>query len=45
VLVIGKLKTKIETALIKRAAQEPKGIFGYKIAYQIAKKATCWKQV
>jgi hypothetical protein len=30
---MGKLKTKIETALIKRAAEELKGIFYYKIAY------------
>jgi methylene-tetrahydromethanopterin dehydrogenase len=38
-LVIGKLKTKIEAELIKRAAEEPKGIFDYKIAYEIAKKS------
>jgi methylene-tetrahydromethanopterin dehydrogenase len=37
-LAIGKLKTKIETALIKRAAEEPKGIFDYKIAYEVARK-------
>ncbi len=38
-LVIGKLKNKVEAGLIKRAAEEPKGIFDYKIAYEIAKKA------
>jgi len=37
-LTIGKLKNKIEVELIKRAAEEPKGIFDYKIAYEIAKK-------
>ena len=37
-LAIGKLKNKIEVELIKRAAEEPKGIFDYKIAYEIAKK-------
>jgi hypothetical protein len=37
-LAIGKLKNKIEAKLIKRAAEEPKGIFDYKIAYEIAKK-------
>jgi len=38
-LAIGKLKIKVEAELIKRAAEEPKGIFDYKIAYGIAKKA------
>jgi len=38
-LAIGKLKIKTEVELIKRAAEEPKGIFDYKIAYEIAKKA------
>jgi len=38
-LIIGKLKNKVEAKLIKRAAEEPKGIFDYKIAYEIAKKA------
>lgn len=37
-LVIGKLKINIETELIKKAAEETKGIFDYKIAYQTAKK-------
>jgi methylene-tetrahydromethanopterin dehydrogenase len=38
-LVIGKLKGKIEAELIKRATEETKGIFDYKIAYEIAKKS------
>lgn len=38
-LIIGKLKNKIEVALIKRAAEEPKGIFDYKMAYEIGKKS------
>lgn len=38
-LAIGKLKNKIEARLIERAAEEPKGIFDYKIAYEIAKEA------
>ena len=38
-LAIGRLKIKIETELIKRAAQEPKGVFDYAIAYDIGKKA------
>jgi methylene-tetrahydromethanopterin dehydrogenase len=37
-LSIGNLKNKIETELIKRAASEPKGVFDYRIAYEIAKK-------
>jgi len=37
-LAIGKLKNKVEAELIKRAAEEPKGIFDYKVAYDIAKK-------
>jgi methylene-tetrahydromethanopterin dehydrogenase len=37
-LAIGKLKNKIEVALIKKAAEEPKGIFDYKMAYELAKK-------
>jgi len=37
-LAIGQLKNKIEAKLIRRAAEEPKGIFDYKIAYEIAKK-------
>jgi hypothetical protein len=38
-LATGKLKTKIETVLVKRATEEPNGIFRQKIAYQMAKKA------
>jgi len=38
-LVIGKLKSKVEAQLIRKAAEEPKGIFDYRIAYEIAKKA------
>ncbi|RLI42271.1 methylenetetrahydromethanopterin dehydrogenase [Candidatus Bathyarchaeota archaeon] len=36
-LAIGKLKNKTEAELIRRAVEEPKGIFDYKVAYQIAK--------
>ncbi len=42
-LAIGKLKNKVETELIRRAAEEPKGIFDYKIAYEIAKRAVLKK--
>ena len=38
-LVIGKLKNDVEAELIKRAVEEPKGIFDYKTAYEIAKKS------
>lgn len=38
-LAVGKLKNKTEIALIKRVAEEPKGVFDYKMAYAIAKKA------
>jgi hypothetical protein len=37
-LTIGKLKTKTEAQLIRMAAEEPNGLFDYKIAYEIAKK-------
>jgi len=37
-LTIGKLKNKVEVELIRRAAEEPKGIFDYNMAYEIAKK-------
>jgi hypothetical protein len=43
-LVIGKLKIKVESRLIKRAVEEPKGVFDYKTAYEIAKKAMADKQ-
>jgi methylene-tetrahydromethanopterin dehydrogenase len=42
-LVIGKLKVNVETELIKRAAEEPKGIFDYKTAYETAKKSVLEK--
>lgn len=42
-LVIGKLKNNVEAELIKRAVEEPKGIFDYKIAYEIAKKSVLVK--
>ena len=38
-LAIGKLKNKAEAELIKKAAEEPKGIFDYRMAYEIAKKS------
>ena len=37
-LTIGKFKNHIEVELIKKATEEPKGVFDYKIAYEIAKK-------
>jgi hypothetical protein len=43
-LAIGKLKNKVEAALIKKAAEEPKGIFDYKIAYEIAKNTVAAKK-
>jgi methylene-tetrahydromethanopterin dehydrogenase len=43
-LVIGKLKIKVESRLIKTAVEEPKGVFDYKTAYEIAKKAMADKQ-
>jgi len=36
-LAIGKLKIKIETEMIKRAAEAPQGLFDYGIAYDIGK--------
>jgi methylene-tetrahydromethanopterin dehydrogenase len=36
-LVIGTLKNKIEAELIKKALQEPKGIFDFRAAYEIGK--------
>ena len=36
-LAIGKLKIKTETEMIKRATNEPQGLFDYSIAYTIAK--------
>jgi len=37
-LMIGRLKNKVEVGLIRRAADEPKGIFDYRLAYDMAKK-------
>jgi hypothetical protein len=44
-LIIGKFKNKVEWELIKRVAEEPKGIFDYKAAYEIAKKIVMEKTV
>ena len=43
-LAIGKIKNKIEVELIKRVAEEPKGVFDYKTGYEIAKKLTLEKR-
>lgn len=43
-LAIGKLKNKTETALIRRTAEEPKGVFDFKAAFEIAKKAVMDKR-
>jgi len=42
-LTVGKLKNKTEKALIQKAADEPKGIFDYRMAYEIAKKTVLEK--
>ncbi len=42
-LAIGKLKNKVEVVMIKRAAEEAKGIFDYSTAYEIAKNAVLKK--
>lgn len=44
-LIVGKTKNKIEAGLIRKAAEEPKGVFDYKTAYEIAKKAINEKPV
>jgi len=36
-LAIGTFKNKVEAQLFKRAVESPKGIFDYKVAYEIAK--------
>ncbi len=36
-LAIGAFKNKVEAQLFKRAAEAPKGIFDYKVVYEIAK--------
>lgn len=43
-LVVGKLKNKVEARLILRAAEEPRGIFDYKVAYEIAKNLVLEKR-
>jgi hypothetical protein len=43
-LAIGKLKNKVEAALIRKAAAEPKGIFDYRMAYEIAKNTVAAKK-
>jgi methylene-tetrahydromethanopterin dehydrogenase len=43
-LVVGKLKNKVEAHLIKRAVEEPKGVFDHKMAYELAKKIVIEKQ-
>jgi len=43
-LVIGKLKNKIEVELIRKAAEEAKGVFDYRVAYEIAKKTILEKK-
>jgi methylene-tetrahydromethanopterin dehydrogenase len=43
-LTIGKLKNKIEAQLIKRAVEEPKGVFDHRTAYEIAKKIVAGKE-
>jgi len=42
-LAIGKLKNKVEAELIKKAVEEQKGIFDYRMAYEISKKAVLEK--
>jgi len=42
-LAIGTLKNAVEAKMIRMAAEEPKGIFDYKVAYQIAKESVLKK--
>ncbi len=42
-LTIGTFKNKIEAQLFKRAVESPKGIFDYKIAYEVAKSVVIEK--
>jgi len=42
-LSIGAFKNKIEAQLFKRAVESPKGIFDYKVAYEIAKQTVLAK--
>ena len=43
-LAIGKLKNRVEKGLIRRAAEATKGIFDYRIAFDIAKKTITSKR-
>jgi hypothetical protein len=43
-LAVGKLKNKVEAELIKQTVVEPKGIFDYKKAYEIARRIIAQKQ-
>lgn len=43
-LTIGKLKINVEKELIRRAAEAPRGIFDYKIAYEIGKMSVTGKK-
>jgi hypothetical protein len=43
-LSIGKMKNRIEVELIKRVAEESRGVFDYKTGYEIAKKLTLEKR-
>jgi hypothetical protein len=43
-LAIGRLKNRVEVSLIKKAAEEPRGIFDYKVAYELAKKSVTEKR-
>jgi methylene-tetrahydromethanopterin dehydrogenase len=38
-LAIGKFKSAVEIELIRKAAEEPKGIFDFRTAYEIARKS------
>lgn len=42
-LAVGEFKNKVEAELIRKAAVEPRGIFDYRTAYEIAKKAVLEK--
>jgi len=42
-LTIGTFKNKVEAQLFKQAVESPKGIFDYKVAYEIAKQTVLTK--
>jgi len=42
-LIIGAFKNKVEARLFKRAVETPRGIFDYKVAYEIAKSTALAK--